>query len=247
MFWKKMKIQFDTAFSSNYLCQPIYSNKGKLLAVELICRFASTDSKLIMPTELVLNLLNTQQLSRFLSEQVAFAKEHAAWFEKNQVILNITIEEKLANIITDDDVLRDEIKQLKFIHLSINESFPQLSAGKNNAQLVALKNDFTLWLDGMGSGNANMAPIFDHIFTWVKLDRALFWELYQGENFTIILPSLLRNLNRFCRNVVIDGLDSAEYFDALNKTDVQGMKGMLWPGVEAAALDNLLESPSQFH
>ncbi|STQ44206.1 Uncharacterised protein [Ewingella americana] len=60
-----MKIQFDTAFSSNYLCQPIYSNKGKLLAVELICRFASTDSKLIMPTELVLNLLNTQQLSRF--------------------------------------------------------------------------------------------------------------------------------------------------------------------------------------
>lgn len=241
-----MKIQFDTAFNSNYLCQPIYSNKGKLLAVELICRFASTDSKLIMPTELVLNLLSTQQLSRFLSEQLAFANEHAHWFEKNQVFLNISIEEKLANIIIDDGSLRDEFKQFSFIHFSINESFPQLSASKNNAQLVALKNNFTLWLDGMGSGNANMAPIFDHIFGWVKLDRALFWELYQGENFTIILPSLLRNINRYCRNVVIDGLDSAEYFDALDKTDIQGMKGMLWPGVEAAALDSLLEIPPQF-
>jgi len=242
-----MKIHFDTAFNSSYLCQPIYSNEGKLLAVELICRFASADSKLIMPTELVLNLLSTQQLSRFLSEQLAFAQEFAPWFEMNQVILNISVEEKLATIITDNTSLRDEFKAFPFVHLSLNEAFPQLSDGKNNPKLVALKHHFTLWLDGMGSGNANMAPIFDHIFEWVKMDRALFWELYQGENFTIILPSLLRNINRFCRNVVIDGLDSAEYFEALNKTDVQGMKGLLWPGVEPAALDSLLESPPQFH
>lgn len=242
-----MKIQFDTAFNSSYLCQPIYSNKGKLLAVELICRFASADSKLIMPTELVLNLLNTQQLSRFLSEQAAFARTHARWFETNQVILNISIEEKLANIIIDDVALRDEFKALPFIHFSLNESFPQLSDGKRNLKLAMLKSHFTLWLDGMGSGNANMAPVFDHIFSWVKLDRTLFWELYEGENFTIILPSLLRNLNRFCRNVVIDGLDSTEYFEALNKTEMQGMKGLLWPGVDPTALDHLLESPPQFH
>ncbi len=242
-----MKIQFDAAFNSSYLCQPIYSGKGKLLAVELICRFASTDSKLIMPTELVLNLLNTQQLSLFLAEQAAWALEHALWFESNHVTLNISIEEKLANIIIEDAEIRDGLKACSFLHLSINESFPQLSEGKRNSQLTALKNEFTLWLDGFGSGNANMAAVFDQVFSWVKLDRSLFQELYEGENFTIILPSLIRNINRFCRNIVIDGLDSAEYFDALNKSEVQGMKGQLWPGVEPRELDNLLRSPPQFH
>lgn len=242
-----MKIQFDTAFNSSYLCQPIYSGKGKLLAVELICRFASIDSKLIMPTELVLNLLSTQQLTHFLTEQLVWARQHALWFEANQVILNISVEEKLAKIIIENAEIREALKACSFIHLSISESFSQLSAGKHNLELMALKSDFTLWLDGFGSGNANMAAVFDHIFSWVKLDRSLFWELYQGENFTIVLPSLIRNVNRFCRNIVIDGLDNAEYFDALNKSEIQGMKGLLWPGVEPSALDSLLCSPAQFH
>jgi EAL domain-containing protein (putative c-di-GMP-specific phosphodiesterase class I) len=247
MFWKKMKIQFDTAFNSNYLCQPIYSGKGKLLAVELICRFASIDSKLIMPTELVLNLLDTQQLSHFLAEQSAWAQKHAVWFEANQVILNISIEEKLAKIIIENIDIRDELKACSFIHLSLSESFPQLSQGKRNSQLMALKSHFTLWLDGFGSGNVNMVPVFDHIFSGVKLDRGLFWELYQGENFTIVLPSLIRNINRFCHNIVIDGLDNTEHFDALNKSEVQGMKGQLWPGVEPSQLDALLRRPPQYH
>lgn len=242
-----MKIQFDAAFNSSYFCQPIYSGKGKLLAVELICRFASTDSKLIMPTELVLNLLNTQQLTHFLTEQSDWAREHALWFETNQVILNISIEDTLANIIIENTEVRDGLKASPFIHLSLSESFEQLSEGRRNARLMALKSDFTLWLDGFGSGNANMAAVFDHIFSWVKLDRGLFWELYEGENFTIVLPSLIRNVNRFCRNIVIDGLDNAEQFDALNKSEVQGMKGQLWPGVEPGELDHLLRSPPQFH
>ncbi|MGV8925337.1 MAG: EAL domain-containing protein [Ewingella sp.] len=241
-----MKIQFDAAFNSSFLCQPIYSGKGKLLAVELICRFASTDSKLIMPTELVLNLLNTQQLTHFLTEQSIWAQDHAHWFEGNQVILNIAIDEKLAKIIIENAQVRDDLKACSFIHLSISESFPHLSEGKRNLPLMALKSDFTLWLDGFGSGNANMTPIFDQVFNWVKLDRDLFWELYQGENFTIVLPSLIRNVNRFCRNIVIDGLDKNEHFDALNKSKIKGMKGLLWPGVDPSVMNSLLHRPPQF-
>ena len=241
-----MKIQFDTAFNSSYLCQPIYSVGGKLLAVELICRFSSTDSKLVMPTELVLNLLTRQQLLRFLTEQQCWADEHAQWFNDNQVILNIAVEEKQVALLLEDDGLRNALKAHTFIHLNLSESFPRLAEGRNNPQLIALKQHFPLWLDNFGSGNITMAPIFDHLFQWVKLDKNLFWQLCEGENFTIVMPSLIRNVNRFCRNVVVDGLDNQDYFEALRRTEVQGLKGLLWPGVEPAELDRLLVRPAQF-
>ncbi|WP_431295788.1 EAL domain-containing protein [Rahnella sp. PAMC 25559] len=242
-----MKIQFDTAFNSSYLCQPIYSVQGKLLAIELICRFSSTDSKLTMPTELVLNLLSQAQLLRFLNEQQRWATEHAQWFSDNQVILNIGVEERLVAILLEDEPLRNAFKAHAFVHLNLSESFPQLSQGRNNPQLVALQQHFTLWLDNFGSGNVTMAPVYDHLFKWVKLDKNLFWQLYEGEHFTIVMPSLLRNVSRFCRNIVVDGLDSQDYFDALRKNDVQGLKGLLWPGVDPEQLDSLLIRPDQFH
>jgi len=242
-----MKIQFDTAFNSSYLCQPVYTIEGKLLAVELVCRFSSADSKLVMPTELVLNLLTEQQLQHFLNEQQIWASEHAQWFSDNQVTLNIGVEEKQVALLLEDENLRNAFKAHAFIHLNLSESFPRLSEGRNNEQLVALKQHFSLWLENFGSGNITMAPIFDHLFQWVKLDKNLFWQLYDGEHFTIVMPSLIRNVNRFCRNIVVDGLDSQDYFDALRLADVQGVKGLLWPGVDPAQLDCLLKRPVQFH
>lgn len=247
MFWTKMKIQFDTAFNSSYLCQPVYTIDGKLLAIELICRFSSADSKLVMPTELVLNLLTPQQLLRFLNEQQIWAGEHARWFSDNQVILNISVEEKQVALLLEDENLRNAFSMHTFIHLNLSESFPRLSEGKNNQQLVALKKYFPLCLENFGSGTINMVPVFDHLFQWVKLDKNLFWQLCEGEHFTIVMPSLIRNVNRFCRNIVVDGLDSQDYFDALRKVEIQGVKGLLWPGVEPAELDSLLVRPSQFH
>jgi len=242
-----MKIQFDTAFNSSYLCQPVYTIEGKLLAVELICRFSSADSKLVMPTELVLNLLTQQQLLHFLNEQQIWAAEHAQWFSDNQVTLNIGVEEKQVALLLEDENLRNAFKTHAFIHLNLSESFPRLSEGRNNEQLVALKQHFSLWLENFGSGSITMAPIFDHLFRWVKLDKNLFWQLYEGEHFTIVMPSLIRNVNRFCRNIVVDGLDSQDYFNALRKADVQGVKGLLWPGVDPTRLNNLLIRPAQFH
>lgn len=242
-----MRIQFDAAFNSSYLCQPIYSRGGELLAVELICRFVNTDSKLVMPTELVLNLLSSQQRYTFLQEQIAWATQQAAWFESNKVSLNITIEDKLANLVIEYPELKEALKALPFVNINVSESFPEFSLGRKNKRLTEINQSFSLWLEGFGSGNGNMAPIFDGMFSWVKLDKNFFWRLYAGENFAVILPSLLRNVHRFCRNVVIDGLDTAEYLSAVYDTDIQGVKGLLWPGVEPALLDSLLARPPEFH
>ena len=92
-----------------------------------------------------------------------------------------------------------------------------------------------------------MVPVIAHLFPWEKRAHNLLWQLCEGEHFTIVMPSLIRNVNRFCRNIVVDGLDSQDYFDALRKVEIQGVKGLLWPGVEPAELDSLLVRPTQFH
>lgn len=242
-----MKIQFDTVFNSVFLCQPIYSTKGKLVSVELICRFSSMGNKLTMPTELVLNLLNTRQLTEFLTEQITWAKAHCEWFFENLITLNINIEEKLADILSQNIILCEKVKALTFIKISINESFPQLAEGKHNVRLMMLKSHFTLWLEGMGAGHTNMASVFDKVFDGIKLDKTFLWQLYEGENFSILLPSLLHNLHRFCHNIVIDGVDTPEYFSVLHQHDIQGVKGLLWPGVDPKLLDTLLKVPEEFN
>jgi EAL domain-containing protein (putative c-di-GMP-specific phosphodiesterase class I) len=241
-----MKIQFETAFSSSYLCQPIYTMSGKLLAVELLCRFASSDSKLIMPTELVVNFLSQKQLRDYFVEQLHFAQQYAHWFEDNQIQLNISFEEKLADLVIADLSLRKAMVALPFVNLNINESFSALSSGRQNQRIADLKGHFSLWLDNLGAGGASMVPIFDGLFRGAKLDKHLFWQLVSNENYAVMMPSLLRNISRFCSYVVIDGIDTIEYLDKVISLEAQGVKGVLWQAVEADALDTLLPCPQEF-
>ncbi|WP_411704967.1 EAL domain-containing protein [Edaphovirga cremea] len=241
-----MEIQLDTAFLSSFWCQPVYSRIGKLLAVELANRFNSEDGKLTMPIELVTKSLDLQQLTQMLDEQINYATTQQAWFLEHGILLNIFVDQSLAQLIISDVILRNKLAALSFIRLEVSESFPDISLGKRNPVLSELSKHFRLWLVNFGSGNAHLAPLFDHLFEYVKTDKNFFWQLVAGENYKIILPSLLRNINRFCQGVVIDGIDTKDYFSALNDQPFAGVQGMLWPGVDENALNCLLTSPLPF-
>lgn len=245
-FGTEMKIQRDTAFISTFAFQPIYTLQGKLLAVELIVRFNSEDHKLSAPTELVMKSLEREQVVALLAEQLAWAEQHADWFQRAGVSLNLNIGEPAARAIVQESVLRRHLMALPFIHLEIVESFPSLSSGKRNPVLAALRRDFTLWLDNFGSGSATLTPLFDGLFDYVKVDKTFFWQLVDGDHFTIVMPSLIRNVNRFCHGIIIEGADSRTYFNAFSELPLAGVQGQLWPGREGSQLDSLLIPPPEF-
>ncbi|PLR40531.1 diguanylate phosphodiesterase [Chimaeribacter coloradensis] len=241
-----MKIQRDTTFISSFFYQPVYTLQGALLAIELLVRFNSEDHKLSAPTELVLKSLERPQIVALLMEQLAWAEQHAAWFRRAGVPLNLNVGEACARAIVQEPLLRRHLKALPFIHLEIAESYPALSSGKRNPVLSALRRDFTLWLDSFGSGNATLTPLFDGLFDYVKVDKTFFWQLVDGEHFTIVMPSLIRNVNRFCHGIIIEGVDTPAYFNAFSELPLAGVQGQLWPSRDDSQLDTLLDVPPEF-
>lgn len=62
-------------------------------------------------------------------------------------------------------------RAISFIAFEVSESFPNLSAGKNNPSVRRLSEMFTLWLDDFGSGKATLTALYDGLFDYVKIDK----------------------------------------------------------------------------
>ncbi len=242
-----MNIQLEADFISSYVLQPVYSMEGGLLAVEMLSRFNSLDGDLAMPAEIGINLLTSEQRIELFNEQLKLAEQHAAWFTGNNVQLTINIEETIVELILSDSALCQRIGQYPFIAFEISESFPNLSAGKNNPSVRRLSEMFSLWLDDFGSGKATLTALYDGLFDYVKIDKRFYWQLFTHQGYDVVIDSLLKNINLLCKGVIVGGIEKKEYFNKLRYAGVLGLQGFLWPSVGVDNLQALLAKPSEFN
>ncbi|MNH03127.1 putative anti-FlhC(2)FlhD(4) factor YdiV [compost metagenome] len=242
-----MKIQFEADFISSYVFQPVYSMEGRLLAVEILCRFNSLDGDLAMPADIGINLLTASQRIELFHEQLRLAEQHAGWFVEHDVLLTFNIEETLVDVILTDDLLRQRLRQWPFIAFEISESFPNLSAGKNNTKVSRLSEIFPLWLDNFGSGQATLTALYDGLFDYVKIDKRFYWQLFDHQGYDVVIDSLLKNINLLCKGVIVCGIEKKEYFNKLRHAGVFGLQGFLWPSVDVDNLAALRMTPEEFN
>ncbi|MFC3948535.1 EAL domain-containing protein [Serratia entomophila] len=242
-----MKIQFEADFISSYVFQPVYSMEGRLLAVEILSRFNSLDGDLAMPAEIGINLLSPAQRIELFNEQLMLAQQHAAWFNRHDVLLTINIEEVVVELILSDRQLCQRIRQCPFIAFEISEGFPNLSAGKNNENVSRLSEMFTLWLDDFGSGKATLTALYDGLFDYVKIDKRFYWQLFTHQGYDVVIDSLLKNINLLCKGVIVGGIEKKEYFNKLRHAGVFGLQGFLWPSVGVDNLQALRAMPDEFN
>lgn len=241
-----MKIQFETDFIIRHVFQPVYTLGGRLLAVDIQSRFNSQDGALAMPTEIGVNLLPAAQKAALFYEQLALIEAWADWFIMHQVLLTINVDEALATLLLQDNELRQRLRRQPFIVIEISESFPRLSDGKNNETIRRLSENFTLWLDDFGSGQATLTPLYDGLFSYVKIDKRFYWRLFSYPGSDTVLDSLLRNINLLCKGIIVSGIENKAYFNRLDRAGVLGLQGFLWPAVEAERLDTLRTIPTEF-
>ncbi|AVJ17429.1 diguanylate phosphodiesterase [Serratia sp. MYb239] len=241
-----MKIQFETDFTIRHVFQPVYTLSGRLLALEIQSRFNSPDGALAMPAEIGVNLLQPAQKAALFYEQLGVIEAYADWFIEHQVLLSINIDATLAALLLQDNQLCQRLRRQPFIVVEISESFPQLSAGKNNATVRRLSELFTLWLDDFGSGQATLTPLYDGLFTYVKIDKRFYWRLFSHPGSDTVMDSLLRNINLLCQGIIVGGIEKKAYFNHLDRAGVLGLQGFLWPAVGGEQLDTLCKVPPEF-
>ncbi|MBA5601246.1 EAL domain-containing protein [Pectobacterium aroidearum] len=234
-----MRIHLAVDYTSDYVFWPIFRLDGTLLAVEMISHFNGLSGKLSMPADILLMQLSPRQKQDLVHEQLLFIKEKSAWFVDNHIQLVLKVGREIADILINSDVLRAEIRRLDFVLLEINEFFPQLSQGKENAALLNLSQAFPLWLDNFGSGKTTLKPLHDGLVQGVKLDRQFIGQLLSRPANTLMMEPLLRTIKNSYSgiSIVAKEIDTVAILNKMRLLHIDAVQGQMWPAVHFDELD----------
>ncbi|WP_244191027.1 EAL domain-containing protein [Dickeya dadantii] len=154
----------------------------------------------------------------------------------------LKIDHTLTEFLINDESLGREFRALPFLQLEINENFPDISRGRDNAQLTKLSQSFDLWLDNFGSGKMNLKPFYDGMVSSVKMDAAFINKLLIRPASVSIINPMLQVMKKHCPSlqVVAKGIDNIASFEKICELDVNAVQGQLWPSLSPEALDNAL-------
>ncbi|WP_409160667.1 EAL domain-containing protein [Pectobacterium sp. B2J-2] len=234
-----MRIHLAVDYTSDYVFWPIFRLDGSLLAVEMISHFNGLSGKLSMPADILLMQLSPHQKQDLVHEQLLFIKEKSTWFIDNHIQLVLKVGREIAEILLNSDVLRGEIKRLDFVLLEINEFFPQLSQGKENAALLNLSQSVPLWLDNFGSEKTTLKPLHDGLVRGVKLDRQFIGQLLSRPANTLMMEPLLRTIKNSYSgiNIVAKEIDSMAFLNKMRQLNIDAVQGKMWPAVHFERLE----------
>ncbi|MCU6335008.1 EAL domain-containing protein [Enterobacter quasiroggenkampii] len=127
--------------------------------------------------------------------------------------------------------------KLDFIRLEISENFEGLEMGINHPVLKTLLNvGYRLFLDDLGSGNANVAALATGCYEAVKLDRAFYRHEVQKPTFNI----LMKNIMKYCPYVILEGVEQRQELTVLRDAGVTAVQGYLYRSVPFDKIHNLI-------
>ncbi|KHN50615.1 EAL domain-containing protein [Pectobacterium fontis] len=234
-----MRIHLAVDYISDYVFWPIFRLDGTLLAVEMISHFTGLSGKLSMPADILLTQLSPRQQYDVVCEQLLFIKDKSAWFIDNHVQLVLKVGPQITEILMKSDVLRSELKRLDFVLLEINELFPHLSQGKENATLLNLSRSVHLWLDNFGSGKTTLKPLHDGLVRGVKLDGQFMEQLLSRPTNTLMMEPLLRTIKNSYSgiSIVAKEIDTIATLNQMKQLNIDAVQGQMWPAVHFDRLE----------
>ncbi|EHD21072.1 EAL domain-containing protein [Brenneria nigrifluens DSM 30175 = ATCC 13028] len=238
-----MLIRLEVDYVSEYVFWPIYSLEGRLLAVEMISRFNSRSGNLSIPPDILFNVLSKSQKHDFIKEQLAFITNNADWFIDKRILLALKVDADTVDFLLASKTVRNDITNLPFVQLEINELFPDLMQGKENTRLLRLSKSFDLWLDNFGSGKSNLKPLHDGLLSTLKMDQHLVEHLLSRSSNTLIMEPLLRIIKNYYPRVrvIVKGIDTADCLAKVSNLNINGLQGNLWPAVHLDELKTQID------
>lgn len=240
-----MIIHLEVDYVSDYVFWPVYSLDGRLIAVEMISRFNGFSGNLSMPSDILFTLLNKEQRYDFIHEHILFIEDKAGWFSDNRILLVLRTDYEIVDLFMQSAGLCDSLRRFGFVRLAINEDFPGLSQGKENAVLVRMSQTFNLWLDNFGGGKSNLKSLHDGLLSGVKMDPHFVEHLLSRSPNTLIMEPLLRNIKSYYQGVmiIVKGINTAGYFHDVKRLNIDAVQGDLWPAVHFDELKKQIKLP----
>ncbi|QAB29128.1 EAL domain-containing protein [Pantoea ananatis] len=239
-FIMKMDLEVDVSF----ILEPVKRPGGNLMAMELLSRFfvSGEMSSTFFPPELLFRKATPDEKKKLFSSQLDAVETQSVFFNKNNILCSLNIDECLADFICHTPDIRRKLINMPFIRLEISERFPALNDATRHPLLTNLSRDFGLWLDDFGSGNASMAAVHSGLFETVKIDKAFFWKHAESP----LWPGILREVRRDVSSIVVEGIETERQTEQL-RDSVEGLQGYLFPPVPLSDPGAALLLPDTVH
>lgn len=222
--------------TTTFIAEPIMSTEGKLLGCELLTRFHSEDLP-VLNTKYYIMAMDAEGKRELLIRQLQAIEVHASWFLHNRLYCTVNVDTIQARLCVFDREVIQLLDKLEYVRLEISENFEGLEQGINHPVLKTLLNvGYRLFLDDLGSGDANAAALATGCYEAVKLDRAFYRQEVQKPTFNI----LMKNIMKYCPYVIVEGVEQRQELSVLRDAGVTAVQGYLYRSVNFSKVQMLL-------
>lgn len=223
----------DDAVSVSYVFQPMLSPSGSIVAVECLSRMTNKKTSLYISPFEFFKTATFEMKKNIFHEQIELIKCNANWFIDNNVIVTINIDQSILMYLLNVGKMFTRCPY-DFIHFEICETANFLQ-GKFPVINVD-KTELTFWLDDFGAGYANYSSIMNHHFKYIKIDKVMFWSLFNKLNGKKLLATMLSFFQDNGYKVIVEGVENHEHKAFLDSTPYFALQGYLWPECTIATL-----------
>lgn len=225
---------------------PVYALNGRLLAVDLLSSFMHASLNVVVPQDILLSQLDGEQRLHTLQKQISVIEHYHDFFLQNNVAVILNITEEMATTILSSDFLLRKLRPLQALELALSENFPDFKAGKDNALLSDLSDNFKLTLNNFGSGKAPAKAVYDNLFSRIRLDKHFLQQTLKRASYSSMLKAIVYQVSDHCEQFIVQGVDDLATLEKITPFAFAGMQGALFPPVPDTELATLMEPPHGF-
>ncbi|MDU2859660.1 MAG: EAL domain-containing protein [Streptococcus salivarius] len=212
------------------------TTSGQLIGCELLTRFHREDLP-VLNSKYYIMAMTVEGKKELLKQQLEAVEVYASWFRDNRLFCTVNVDTVQARLCVFDRDIIQLLDKLDFIRLEISENFEGLEMGSNHPVLKTLLNvGYRLFLDDLGSGNANAAALATGCYEGVKLDRAFYRQEVQKPTFNV----LMKNVMKYCPYVIVEGVEQRQELPVLRDAGVSAVQGYLYRSVNFSKVTSLL-------
>ncbi|MBN4787596.1 EAL domain-containing protein [Enterobacter hormaechei] len=222
--------------TKTFIAEPIMTTSGQLVGCELLTRFHCEDLP-VLNSKYFIMAMTVEGKKELLKQQLETVDFHASWFREHRLFCTVNVDTVQARLCVFDREIIQLLDKLDFIRLEISENFEGLELGINHPVLKTLLNvGYSLFLDDLGSGRANVAALTSGCYEAVKLDRAFYHQEVQKPTFNV----LMKNIMKYCKYVIVEGVEQRQELPVLRDAGVTAVQGYLYRSVNFSKVQMLL-------
>lgn len=222
--------------NTTFIAEPIMTTSGQLIGCELLTRFHREDLP-VLNSKYFIMAMTVEGKKKLLKQQLEAVEVYAAWFRDNRLFCTVNVDTVQARLCVFDRDIIQLLDKLEFVRLEISEDFDGLEKGIEHPILRTLLNvGYRLFLDDLGSGQANVAALTTGCYEAVKLDRAFYRQEVQKPTFNV----LMKNIMKYCPYVIVEGVEQRQELPILRDAGVTAVQGYLYRSVPFHKVNSLL-------